>query len=90
VDSWSFSNDGEDGGGKGRHKRGGRGGNYTQVVLFGGEDGRVQAGVAEPAAVAYKPDPMVEELRGLDVDAMTPRDALNALYELKKKVGDGG
>ena len=90
VDSWSFSNDVEDGGGKGRRKRGGRGGNYTQVVLFGAEGGAVQAGVAELAAgSADNPNPVVEELRGLDVDAMTPRDALNALYELKKKVGDG-
>ena len=68
----------------------GKGGNYTQVMLFGAEDGAVQAGVAEPAAGdTYKPNPIVEELRGLDVDVMTPRDALNALYELKKKIGDG-
>ena len=62
----------------------GRGGNYTQVMLFGAEDGGAQASVAEPAAGGTdKQNPVVEELRGLDVDAITPRDAL---YELKKKV----
>ena len=69
----------------------GRGGNYTQVVLFGAEDGGAQASVAEPAAGgADKQNPVVDKLQGLDVDAMPPMDALNALYELKKTVGGEG
>ena len=56
----------------------GRGGNYTQVVLFGAEDGGAQAGVAEPAAGdADRQNPVMEELRGMDVDAMTSGDAHN-------------
>jgi DNA mismatch repair protein MutS len=42
-----------------------------QLALFGA-----------PAA-----DPALEELRGLDLDRMTPLDALNRLAELKKKAG---
>jgi len=33
--------------------------------------------------------PLLEELEKLDLDAMTPLEALNKLYELKKKVGEG-
>jgi DNA mismatch repair protein MutS len=31
------------------------------------------------------PDPLVEELRALDVDAMSPLEALNKLFELRNK-----
>ncbi len=48
---------------------------YTQLVLFGQE--------------AQKEPPIVEELKNLNVDAMTPLDALNALAELKKKAAEG-
>jgi DNA mismatch repair protein MutS len=34
-----------------------------------------------------KPDPALEELRALDLDRMTPLDALNRLAELKRKAG---
>jgi DNA mismatch repair protein MutS len=33
--------------------------------------------------------PLMEELEKLDLDAMTPLEALNKLYELKKRVGEG-
>jgi len=33
--------------------------------------------------------PVTEELGKLDLDALTPLEALNKLYELKKKVGEG-
>jgi len=33
--------------------------------------------------------PLEKELEKLDIDGMTPLDALNKLYELKKKVGEG-
>ncbi len=48
---------------------------YTQLMLFGSEE--------------KKESPVVEELKKLNVDAMTPLEALNALAELKKKVGGG-
>ena len=31
--------------------------------------------------------PVLEELKGMDVDGMTPIEALNRLAELKKKAG---
>jgi DNA mismatch repair protein MutS len=46
---------------------------YTQVVLFGAEE--------------KKESPVVEELKNLNVDAMTPLEALNALAALKKRAG---
>ncbi len=47
---------------------------YTQVVLFGTEE--------------KKESPVVEELKSLNVDAMTPLEALNALAVLKRKAGE--
>ncbi len=47
---------------------------YTQVVLFGTDD--------------KKDSPVVEELKKLNVDAMTPLEALNALAAMKKKTGE--
>lgn len=34
-----------------------------------------------------KEAPIIEELKNLNVDAMTPIEALNALAEMKKKAG---
>jgi DNA mismatch repair protein MutS len=34
-------------------------------------------------APAVEPDPLAERLAHLDVDALSPRDALQVLYELK-------
>jgi DNA mismatch repair protein MutS len=48
---------------------------YTQLMLFGSEE--------------KKDSPVVEELKKLNVDVMTPLDALNALAELKRKAGGG-
>ncbi|MFZ2410478.1 MAG: DNA mismatch repair protein MutS, partial [Candidatus Methanoperedens sp.] len=48
---------------------------YTQLMLF------------EPEAP--KESPVIEELKKLNVDAMTPLEALNALAELKRKAGGG-
>jgi DNA mismatch repair protein MutS len=45
---------------------------FTQLMLFGPESG--------------KESPIIEELKNLNVDAMTPLDALNALAALKKRV----
>lgn len=47
-----------------------------QLILF-----------AETPAQPAVPDPMLEELRELDMDNMTPIEALNRLAALKKRVG---
>ncbi len=49
---------------------------YTQLMLFDSDN-------------TAKESPVVEELKKLNVDAMTPLEALNALADLKKKVGGG-
>jgi DNA mismatch repair protein MutS len=36
-----------------------------------------------------RPSALEEELKQLEIEGMTPLEALNKLYELKKKVGDG-
>jgi len=44
-------------------------------------------GPAEPPQPA-PPHPVVEEIRGLDLDGMTPREALLRLAELQRRAGD--
>jgi DNA mismatch repair protein MutS len=41
------------------------------------------------AAAASPPDPMVEELREIDVDALTPLEALNRLADFKRRAQEG-
>ncbi|MDL5501922.1 MAG: DNA mismatch repair protein MutS, partial [Candidatus Methanoperedens sp.] len=50
---------------------------YTQLVLFDSDNTNT-----------VKESPVVEELKKLNVDAMTPLEALNALADLKKKVAE--
>jgi len=38
---------------------------------------------------ATQADPVLKELLGLDIMSMTPIEALNKLFEMKKKLGDG-
>ncbi|NYT19898.1 MAG: DNA mismatch repair protein MutS [Methanosarcinales archaeon] len=57
----------------GRRKRSAQ---YTQLMLFDPE-----------GSAPVEKDPVVEELKGLDVNNMTPMDALNKLCELQKKAG---
>jgi DNA mismatch repair protein MutS len=47
---------------------------YTQLMLFDSEE--------------KKESPLIEELKKLNVDAMTPLEALNALAGMKKKAGE--
>ncbi len=50
----------------------------------------VTADASEPSpSAAIDGDPIATRLAGLDPDAMTPRDALAALYELRKLLGRG-
>jgi DNA mismatch repair protein MutS len=43
-----------------------------------------------PLFAETPPHPMMEELRTLDVNGMTPLEALNRLAELKRRAGQGG
>jgi DNA mismatch repair protein MutS len=47
---------------------------YTQLMLFGADD------------IKKKESPVIEELKKLNMDTMTPLEALNVLAGLKKKV----
>jgi len=35
------------------------------------------------------PDPIVEDLKALDVESLTPLEALTTLYELRRRALDG-
>jgi len=39
---------------------------------------------------ALQPNPVVETIRELNIDGMTPLEALNKLHELKKQAGGDG
>jgi DNA mismatch repair protein MutS len=58
----------------GREKTGGIAAGLDDLPLFA-------ASLAEPVDA---PDPLAEALAGIDPDAMTPREALDALYRLKR------
>jgi DNA mismatch repair protein MutS len=55
------------------------GGDPGQFALFGGP---------MEASHPVPPHPVVEEIRGLDLDGMTPREALLRLAELQRRAGD--
>jgi len=37
---------------------------------------------------AGEPDPLIEEIRALPIDELTPLEAISRLYELQRKVRD--
>lgn len=49
---------------------------YTQVVLFGQDTSHDES----------LPDPVIEELKKLDINSLTPLEALNKLHEIKGKL----
>lgn len=53
---------------------------YTQVILFD----------QKASYNDEKADPVLEELKGIDLNSMTPLDALNKLNELKNKLCESG
>jgi len=65
---------------KGREKTGGIAAGLDDLPLF--------AAATEREAEA--PDPLREALAAIDADALSPRDALEALYRLKQLLGDTG
>ena len=65
-------------GGSGKKKKNKATARYTQMMLFDpGNSGGVPAQV-------NRPSPVVEALNEMNVEEMTPIEALNKLHELKK------
>ncbi|HZV10934.1 MAG TPA: DNA mismatch repair protein MutS, partial [Novosphingobium sp.] len=64
---------------KGRAQTGGLAAGLGDLPLFA-------ATMAEPEPAA---DPLREQLAGIDVDALSPREALDVLYALKAAAGAG-
>ena len=56
----------------------------TQQQAEGPQLGLFDAPASEPAAEADEPDALRERLESVDPDRLTPREALELLYELKK------
>ena len=56
-----------------------------QASLFG-----AAGEAAPPSQVPAQAALLLEEIKNLDVDRMTPLEALQKLYELRKKAGEGG
>lgn len=59
-------------------------------VAFGKPDAGPRVRPVQIPLFSLEPDPVVEELRRVEVDRMTPVDALNALARLRKMLGEGG
>ncbi|MBE0523559.1 MAG: DNA mismatch repair protein MutS [Methanosarcinales archaeon] len=55
-------------------QKGKRGARYTQMMLLGPEN-----------SLSSPPEPIIESLKEMELEKMTPFEALNTLYELKKK-----
>jgi len=55
-------------------QKGKRSARYTQMMLLGPEN-----------SLSSPPDPVIESLKEMELEKMTPLEALNTLYELKKK-----
>ena len=65
------------GSGKRRQKRSAR---YTQLIFFNGDD----EGNAASEVEREKTDPILEEIASLDLDRMTPREALDRLAQYQQ------
>ena len=65
-----------------------RAGDILRTLEQNDHDGKLVALPAFDPAIATKPaaHPVVSELQALDIDALTPRAALEALYALKGKI----
>ena len=69
-------------------------GDPKRHAVVGGESGRVAPSASrDPGQLALfseasAPDPMVEELRSIDVNSLTPLEALNRLADFQRRVGE--
>jgi DNA mismatch repair protein MutS len=62
-------------------KKGKKSSKYTQLIFFDQPGG-------EAILQEKKIDPLAEEIQGLDLDCMTPREALSKLAEYQKRLGE--
>ncbi|MGP8338080.1 MAG: MutS-related protein, partial [Methanosarcinaceae archaeon] len=74
IENESVMSNEQDNRGRTRSKNNAR---YTQLILFDSDDTKDY----------NKSHPVLDELDNMDINGMTPLDALNALNELKKKSG---
>jgi DNA mismatch repair protein MutS len=61
-----------------KNKKGRKSSKYTQLIFF--DTPAVEGKILQP----QRQDPVLEDIRNLDVDSLTPRDALNRLAEYQK------
>ncbi|HUN91687.1 MAG TPA: DNA mismatch repair protein MutS [Burkholderiaceae bacterium] len=61
---------------------------FAAAAAAAGDDPPI-AGAANEGVAAALPDALRERIRSVDVDALTPREALALLYDLKSIAGDG-
>ena len=61
-----------------KNKKGRKSSKYTQLIFF--DTPAVEGKILQPPSQ----DPVLEDIRNLDVDSLTPRDALNRLAEYQK------
>jgi DNA mismatch repair protein MutS len=64
-------------------KKGKRSSKYTQLIFFDQSGGETALQKREIAR-----DPIAEEILGLDLDCITPREALGKLAEYQKRLGE--
>jgi len=57
----------------------------SELSVHGGTPGRAAGAEMQMTLFEMRDDPLREEILKLDVDTMTPLDALRALAEMKKK-----
>jgi DNA mismatch repair protein MutS len=67
----------------------GRPGSAIQFTLFGREGSAARSGPATPAVPQEALRELVEALGALDVDSLSPREAIDWLYRWKSRVKDG-
>jgi len=63
---------------------------YTQLIFFDATspDGNGAGGDAGNILPPQKEDPILQEIRDMDIDSLTPRQALSCLAEYKERLGE--
>ncbi|MBI4687560.1 MAG: DNA mismatch repair protein MutS [Nitrospirae bacterium] len=57
-------------------------------IAYTAETGSVKSGAGQLDLFATQADPVMKELLGLDILSMTPLEALNKLYEMRRKLSE--
>ncbi|MCK9566456.1 MAG: DNA mismatch repair protein MutS [Methanothrix sp.] len=63
---------------------------YTQLIFFDASspDGNGAGGEAGKILLPLKEDPILQEIRAMDIDSLTPRQALSCLAEYQERLGE--